>query len=139
MQRIAGQQSQTIAVTEDHEPVAEHRFGGGEGFGGGKQLLDIVHPQNAGPLEHGVVHGILDRPGSKIARLEHNHRLDPSGGARGRNELAAIAGIFHVHQDGAGVRIPQQVIQQIAEIHIPTHAHRDHMRETNLVAGRPIE
>ena len=137
-QGIAGQQRQTVAVAEDGQPVAVDRLGRSQSFGGAEQLFDVVHPQDAGALEHRIVDRILDRASPEIARLEHDHRLDPGGGASGGHEFAAVAGILHVHQDGAGIAIPQQIINQIAQIHIPAHPHRDHVREPDVAAGSPV-
>ncbi len=102
-------------------------------------MLDIVHPQDAGALEHRVVHRVLDGSGPEVVRLEYEHRLDPGGGAGGGYELAAVAGVLHVHQDGAGIAIPQQVIDQVAQIHVPADAYRDRVREADAATGGPID
>ncbi len=138
-QGIAGQQRQAVAVAEDRQTVVINRLGGGQGFRRAEQLLDVVDPQDASALEHGVVDRILERAGPKVARLEHDHRLDPGGGAGGGDELAAVAGKLHVNQNGAGGVIAQQIVQQIAQIHVPAHPHRDDVRKPDIAAGGPID
>ena len=60
------------------------------------------------------------------------------GGAGGGDELAAVASAFHIHQDRAGLMVPQQIIQKIAQVHIPAHTHRDDMGKADIAAVGPV-
>ena len=121
-----------------------------ERLGRREQFVEIEHPQQAGAAERRVVDriGAGERAGVGLRRLgalrmaaglDHDHRLDPRGGARRRHELARIVDRLDVEQNRAGRAIEREEIEQVAEIDIDLVAERDHRRKTDPVRRRPFD
>jgi hypothetical protein len=59
--------------------------------------------------------------------------------ARAADMNLRMSQVFHVHQDGAGIRIARQVIDDIAEIDIGAVAQRYDLAQANAARPGPIE
>ncbi|MDO9041198.1 MAG: hypothetical protein Q7U64_02500 [Desulfocapsaceae bacterium] len=73
------------------------------------------------------------------ADFDQDHRLDAGGGADGAHEAAGFADAFNVEQDAFGGAVGQQVVEDLAEVHVGGGAQGDKGRESDVVALRPIE
>ena len=118
-------------------------------FGGGEQLVEIEHAQQAGAAKRGIV----DRIGSgeragvghrglgalrMPSRFDHQHRLGACRGARRRHEFARVLDRLDIEQDGARAAIQSEVIEQIGEVHVEAIADRDDGGKADAAAGSPL-
>ena len=147
---IHGQHADPAAVGEDRQPLARKRPHPPERLGRGKQLVEIEHPQQAGAAKRGVVDriGTGERAGMRLRRLgalrmaaglDHHHRLDPSGGARRRHELARVVDRFDVKKNRAGRAIEREEVEQVAEIDVDLVSERHDCRKTDAMRRRPFD
>src|SRR3546814_9576731 len=72
------------------------------------------------------------------AALDDDDRLAAGGNARRRHELAGVGDRFRVEQDGAGVGVHRQVVEQVAEIDIGLVAEGDDLGEADATRRGPV-
>ena len=72
------------------------------------------------------------------AGFDDHDRLDSGGGARRRHELAGILDRFDVEQDGLGLFIQREVIEQIGDIDVELVADRNDSGKADGALRRPI-
>ena len=148
-QPVHRQHADAAAIGQDRQPLAGGLAQVSQGFGGGEQLVQRQHPQQAGTTEGGVVDrvGAGQRTGMgrrslgalRVAPgLDHHHRLGTRGRACGGHELARVPDRLDVEQDCAGFRILGEPVQQVAEIHVHRVAQRDHRRKTDRTRPAPL-
>ncbi len=141
-----GQQGETAAP----QPVAAARGTSAQAGGGGEQLLDRRHAHQAGAGEGGVVDlvpvqpqadaaGPLRRRMELPAGLEHQHRLDPRRGARGRHEPPGVGDALEMDQDGTGGEIERQIVENVAELDLGELAERGDPREADVLRRGPLQ
>ena len=122
----------------------------GQGLGGREQLVGGVHAQHAGAPDRGVEHGVAARQGAAFAGggrqgivlapgAQHQHRLAARRRARGRHELARIAQVLQVEQDGAGGAVAGEVIEHVAEVDVGRVAQRDKVGKADAAGARPVQ
>ena len=110
---VHGQDSDPSAIREDRQPLAQKWSHPPERLGGGKQFVEVEHSQQPGAAKRRFVDriGTGERAGMRLRRLgalrmaprlDHDDRLDPSGGARRRHELARIVDGLHVQEESHG-------------------------------------
>ena len=73
------------------------------------------------------------------AGLDHHHRFDPGGGARGRHEFARLVDRFDVEKNRPGRAIERKEIDEIAEIDVDLVSQRNGGGEADAVHGRPFD
>ena len=155
VEAVLHHQAGTAAVAQHDEAVAAQRAGAQHGLGGAEHLLELVHPQDAGAAQRGVVHVVVadqvghleeERVGDAHQRvvgrapgLDRDHRLVARGGARGRHEGAAVLDGLDVEQDRACARVRGEEVEYLAEADVQAVAERDEVREADLLAQRPVE
>ncbi len=140
-QGIGGQQAEPPAVADNRQPVAGRRQVERQSFGGPKQLPQRPDPQHPGPAERGVVNriGLMGCGIAPPAGPDHQHRLDARRRPRRREERADPLQCLQIQQDGAGIGIAGQPIQQVAEIDIGAFAERDDAGKTDALGGGPFD
>ena len=148
-QPVHRQHADAAAIGQDRQPPAGRAAQVAEGLGGGEELVQGQHPQQAGAAERGVVDRVRAGQGAGMgggrprtlgvaAGLDHHHRLGARGRARGGHELARVADRFDVEQDRAGLRVLGEPVQQVAEIHVQRVAQRNHGREADRARHTPF-
>ena len=71
--------------------------------------------------------------------LHHDHRFVARRSACRRHELARRLDRFDVQQDGAGLRVARQVVEQVAEVDIGVLAQRHEVRKADRACAGPVE
>ena len=148
-QPVDRQHADAAAIGQDRKPLSGRRFHPPERLGAVEQFAQIRYAQDAGALKRGVIDGIgpgqragMGRSGPRALRhpagLDDHDRLDSGGGARRRHELAGILDRLDVKQDGLGLFIQREVIEQIGDIDIELVADRDDAGKANGTLRRPI-
>jgi hypothetical protein len=138
------------AVGQDGQPLAVQAALVGDGLHRLEQLLQVVHPQDAGAAEGGVVDVVGPGQGAGVgggglgalghaAGLDGQHRLVAGGGAGRRDELAGVADGLDVEQDGADVRMGAQIVDGVAEVDVEVVAQGDEMREADAARRGPVQ
>ena len=116
-----------------------------------EQLLDVAHADDAGAPQRRVedVVGVDQR--QRVGRgegggaawdppsLDGEDRLVSRGAARRRHEAAPLPQALEVEQDGPGVGIAAQVVEDLAEPDVGRIPERDEVRESDAPRVRPVE
>ncbi len=82
-----------------------------------------------------------DRPCAvrKPSGLDQDHRFEPRCRAGGGQELARRAQGFDKEQDGAGVTVEGQMIEDVAKIQVNHVAQGDQVRKANAPRQGPVQ
>ena len=128
-QAVGGHDAGPAGVSQDSQPGAARADLAAERLRAGEQVLDLVHPHNAGAAEGGAVKRVVAGYGPSVAgggygraccaaALDHDDRLGLGEMAGGAHELARVGNGLHVQDDGAGVRVGAEVVDEIAEVDV---------------------
>ncbi len=122
----------------------------GQRLGAIEQLGDAANPQNSGALEGGIKYLIIagdtarmvERgPGAFLAPadFEHDDRLG-TGKTPGRaHKPAGLGQGLHVNEDGFGLRVVAEIIDQVMEADIHHIPDGDKVGKTDVLLDRPIQ
>ena len=121
-----------------------------ERLAGVEQVFDLVDADDAGAAEGGAVERVVAGDGAGVAggrqggarrapALDHDDRLGLGEVARRAHELARVGDGLDVQDDGAGVRVGAEVVDEVAEVDVAHGADADEGGEADLVGGRPVE
>ena len=138
------QHADAPTIGEDRQPPAQERPHPPECLGGGEQLVEIEHPQQAGTTERRVVDRIRtgERAGVRLRGLRAwawRPDLTTTTGliraaARAADmNLRALVIEFDVQKNRTGRAIEREEIEQVAEIDIDHVSKRDDGRKTDAV------
>ena len=138
------------AIGEYRKALAGEGLEVAERLGGGEQFIEILHAQEAGAAESGIIDGIgagkragVSCRGSGslcvASGFDDDNGLDARRGPRRRHELARIADGLDVQEDRARAAIEGEEIEQVAEIDVDLISKRDDRRESDAPACRPFD
>ena len=119
-------------------------------FRSAEQLVQLADTKDAGAPERRFVCAIGARERTRVGkrrlgaaraapRLHHDDGFGAGGAAGRRHELRRVGDSLHVEQDGTALHVSRQIVQYVAEIDIGHVAKRDHLREADVAAARPID
>ena len=148
-QPVDRQHADAAAIGQDRQPLSRRRFDPPQRLGAVEQLAQIRYPQDAGATERGVVDRVragqragMGRSGfcalRHAAGFDDDDGLDPRGGARRRHEFPGILDRFDVEQDGVGLAIQREVIEEVGDIDVELVADRNDPGKTHPALRRPI-
>ena len=112
-QPVDGEHADAAAIGQNRQPLARKRLLPPQRLGGGEELVEIEHAQQAGAAEGGVVDRVGTRQRARMGGgglrplrmapgLDHHHRLHAGGGAGRGHELLRVVDGLDVEQDRAG-------------------------------------
>ena len=114
-----------------------------------EELIEAVDTQHPGAAEHGLVDRIGPGHRARVrgrgaralgvaTRLDDDGGFHPGGGPGRGHELAGRGHRLDVEQDGAGLGIAREVVEQIPEIHIRHVPQGDEVREADAALLGPV-
>ncbi len=126
---VCGKDACSTAIGQDREPLSHLLMRQRQRLHGIEQFGHSPDPQHPGAAKRGVVDSIGAGKGAgmrggsartrvRAACFQHQDGLDPRGCARRRHELAAMRDALDIKQDGAGVRIRSEIVENVAKIDI---------------------
>ena len=121
-----------------------------QGLGAIKELVNGVHPNDAGPPEGGVIGLVLPGQGPGMggggsggrrtpAGLDHDDGFYPGNRAGGAHEAPVVYQVFHVDDDTLGPVVVPQVVDHLGEINIRHGTHADEVAEADILSLGPVQ
>jgi hypothetical protein len=115
-----------------------------------EEVRDVVYAKDTRSAERGIEHFIAAGKRTRVrssrfrrsfgaARLDDDDGLGKSHFARGRKEGTGVADAFHVDENGAGLGIVAQVVDEIAPAHIAHGTYGDEGAKADFFRDAPIE
>src|SRR5690606_27005914 len=147
---IGGHDRGAAAVRHDRERRPARREARVQRLGDREEIGVVDHPHDARALERRLEHvvraderaGMRDR-GAAAGRvppdLHHDDRLRARDRAQRAHETPRVVHAFDVEHDGARLGVEQQVVEDLAEIHVGADSRRDDVREPDIAHARPVE
>ena len=108
--------------------------------------MGVLHPQQASTLNGCIpcrIHPGVDvqqllRRGTTAA-FNHQDRLVSRSAARGGDKPTRVAKMLEVKQNGAGLAVAGQKVQQVIDINVQAIAQRDEVGKPHLALLRPVK
>ena len=148
-QPVDRKHADAAAIGQDRQPLSRRRANAAQRFRAVEQFAQVRNPQDAGAAKRGIVDRV--RPGQRAgmggrrsralchaAGFDDDDRLDPGGRARRRHEFAGVLDGLDIKQDGAGLDIEREIIQQVGDIDVELVADRDDPGKTHRALRRPV-
>ena len=146
---IGRENGEAAAVAQDGHARPLRSWGHRQDLDRIEELIEAVDTQHPGAAEHGLVDRIGAGHRARVrgrgaralgvaTRLDDDGGFHPGGGPGRRHEFAGRGHRLDVEQDGAGVGIAREVVEQIPEIHIRHVPQGDEVREADAALLGPV-
>ena len=137
-------------VGHDRQRLPAQRPHAGQGFQGVEHLPQAIHSQHTGPLQHGIVDRVTAfQAGRQFVvepfrfrhppGLDRNHRLGARRHPHRRHETPRVGHVLDVQQDGAGLGVLGQIVDQVIVIDVHAIAQSQKVGEPHTPGKGPVQ